>query len=124
MTLKNRQILFIAEYIKNQDGKAAAIKAGYKESGAASQASKLLAKDDIKTEIENRQKLLADENLVTKKEIVLDLLRIKDDAMMGKLHIKDGLKAIEIINKMLGYNEQDSIDTTNIQINYIKPEQI
>jgi len=42
---------FAEEYIKDLDGTAAAIRAGYKESGARYRASKLLAREDVQQAI-------------------------------------------------------------------------
>jgi phage terminase small subunit len=46
--LTNRQLMFVAEYLVDQNGKAAAVRAGYSEQTAASIASENLTKPNIR----------------------------------------------------------------------------
>ncbi len=69
--MNKRQQLFCEEYIKNPNATQAAIKAGYKEKYAHTNASKLLQNTTIKEYIEKRmeekdKKLIADQNEILK----------------------------------------------------------
>lgn len=54
MALTPKQSRFVAEYLKDHNGKQAAIRSGYSEKTAESQASRLLSNAKVKAELEKR----------------------------------------------------------------------
>ena len=71
MELTKKQIRFCEEYVKDYNGTKAAIRAGYKESNAASQASRLLSDSNVLNAIKEHQKevlQLEKKEIVTKQE--------------------------------------------------------
>lgn len=106
--LTQKQKLFCQYYIIDWNGSKAAIKAGYSEKTAKEIASENLTKPNIKEYIKGIQ-----ENLEEQAEIsrLRQLKLLIDIAYHNeKERTNDRLKAIEIINKMLGYNEPDKLD--------------
>lgn len=80
--INKKQMKFIDEYMKNGFNGADAYKRAYKScknnAAAKSNASRLLTNDNIKEEIERRQKELQKKSEVEIKEIIYDLKMIKD----------------------------------------------
>lgn len=58
--LSERERRFVAEYLVDLNGKAAAIRAGYGRAGAAVQAARLLTRDNVRAAIERRQQARVD----------------------------------------------------------------
>lgn len=73
--LTPKQQRFVQEYLIDLNGTQAAIRAGYSERTANEQASRLLAKINIKSALAERQKKIADKTELTA-QWVLDQLRI------------------------------------------------
>ena len=86
-TLPAKQKLFVAEYIVDWNGRAAAIRAGYSEKTAAQQAARLLTKVNIKTAIavaleERLERIKIDADWVLKRlteEVTADLSQIYNE---------------------------------------------
>jgi phage terminase small subunit len=113
-TLSKKHIAFIDEYFNLGFNGTQAYKKVYNnvaDTTAVANASKLLTNAKIKEEIEKRYKILSEKSIVTKEEIIKDLKEIKDKYKNGKIPAH-ALKSIEILNKMLGFNEPDKIDQT------------
>lgn len=70
LTPKKRR--FITEYLKDQNGTQAAIRAGYSKHTARTQASALLTKHDIKAEIEGKLK----KHEITADRVIAELSRL------------------------------------------------
>lgn len=121
MALTKKEIAFCEEYVKDYNGTQAAIRAGYKASNAASQASKLLKKADILELIKNNQKELVEKSCLTEEKIINRLESILERCMSAvpvtewsfeehdyvptgeyKFDSKGTLKAIELLGKHLG----------------------
>lgn len=66
----NRHKAFIREYLKDQNGKQAAIRAGYSKRSAEVQASQLLRNPKVKAVILEKMKSLEEKVLVTKEYVV------------------------------------------------------
>jgi len=104
MKLNNKQLAFVEEYLANGfNGTKAAIKAGYSQRTAYSIANELLKKPEIQEVIDEKKKELAARSTITKEELLADLKHIKD-LNKDNPRSANSLKAIEIINKMLGFN--------------------
>lgn len=108
MKLTPKQIRFIDEYMIDLNAKQAAIRAGYSEKTAYAIGPENLTKLVIKEEIDRRRKNTSDKLEITKESLILELLKLKDSAENNTVAIK----AIEVINKMLGYYETKKIDVT------------
>lgn len=110
MKLTPKQQLFVEEYLIDFNATQAAIRAGYSENTAYSQGPRLLENVEIQRGIEKGKQKLIKKLDIKKEDIIRDLIRIKED------NIEDfpphALKALEMLNKMLGFNEPDKIDHT------------
>lgn len=120
--MNKRQRLFCEEYIKNPNATQAAIKAGYKEKYAHTNASKLLQNTTIKEYIEKRmdekeKDLIADQNEILKYltsvmrgETQSEIVVIEGDYEGGSSarrmkkapDEKERLKAAELLGKRYG----------------------
>lgn len=112
-----RHSAFIDEYLSNGFNGTNAYKAVYQGIGDRSanvNASKLLSKPEILAEIDARLMATAKKSGITRQDLVDDLIRIKDANI--KTSPSFSLKAIELIAKILGYNEPDKLDITSKQI--------
>ncbi len=72
---------FIDELLVDENQTQAAIRAGYAKGGARQQASKLLTYTNIQEEIQKRRDKRAEEVGVTAKQVLKDLIEIKDRCM-------------------------------------------
>lgn len=116
--LHPKQKKFLQEYTKDYNAKAAGKRAGY--SDASSSAHQLLKTNKAQAYLKELQEEMQERTNITKDRILKKLIDMVDDEETSKTH---QLKAIEIINKMLGFNEPDKHDITHkgISINYIQP---
>ena len=105
--LTAKQQRFIEEYLVSFNATDAAIKAGYSEKTAYSIGNENLSKPEIKAEIERLQGETSKSIQVTKESLINDLLRIKDLCITNPRAVHNSTKAIEVLNKMLGFNEPD-----------------
>ena len=113
-TITPKQYDFVKRYVSNGfNAKQAAIDVGYSETFASTDVYALLTKPVIKQHVETAQAVARD-NYVKKigatQEFILNVLMriikdaVPDDANVSRPAAKDALKAVEIMNKMLGYN--------------------
>jgi len=115
--LTPKQLAFIREYIKDHNGSAAAVRAGYSEKTAKEQASQLLTKLNIKEAIEKAQAEAWDAAIMGRREALKELselarkdkfcLPIEPDSTKSVR-----IKAIEALGKMRGYNEPEKHEHT------------
>lgn len=127
MSLKKKQIRFCEEYIKDYNGTQAAIRAGYKESNAAAQASRLLKNPELIEEIKKKQKELLKASCLTEEKVINHLEEILDRCLSKNavtewdynehrmietgqwtFDSKGALKAIEMLGKHLGMFEKNN----------------
>jgi hypothetical protein len=133
---KNQTILtnlrhkaFADEYLSNGmiGGKAysSVYKSVKSEATADASASRLLSNDKIKAYIAEQQAQSAKTLRVSREEIIADLKQIKDSFKGADKYPPHAMKAIEILNKMLGYNEPDKteVEHKGIIFNIIKPDE-
>lgn len=67
---------FCTEYVKDTNGKQAAIRAGYAERSAEMQASRLLRNDKVKQRVAELREAYFDENIMTAQQVEYELTRI------------------------------------------------
>lgn len=79
-TLKPREFRFVGEYLVDENGRQAAIRAGYPPRSAATTACDLLKREDVQTAIAERRAFSAERDAlalgVNRDRIVLELARI------------------------------------------------
>lgn len=103
--MTNKQFKFVEYYLLDSNASEAYSKAypGTKRTSCAANGEKLLRNNEIIKLIEEGRGKLAEEMLITKKELIQDLIDIK------KLNKDDSpraaLRAIELMGKMLGFFE-------------------
>jgi len=115
MITNKRHIAFVDTYMKNGMNATAAYKTVYKAADGVCNVNgpRLLLNNLIATEIAKRQKINSKNSNKTKDDIISDLeLIIEEFKLTGKL-TTNTLKAIEILNKMKGWNEADRVDITS-----------
>ncbi len=94
--LNPKQRRFVAEYLKDQNGTQAAIRAGYSKKTAQEQSSELLSKPMIRAEVDMYLKKVTDKALVTT-EFVVSLL--KENALRSMQ--KQKVMEFDWVEKML-----------------------
>lgn len=125
--LKNkRHERFCQEYVVDYNGTQAAIRAGYKEKSARSQASELLTNPNILSRVRDLQREQVERLAVTQDYVVLQLLEtyqkclevtpvLKFDPDLGEMvetgkyqfDSRGALRALELLGKHLGmYNDK------------------
>ena len=126
--LTDKQRLFCEKYILFSNATKAAKEAGYSEESARQIGSENLSKPYIKDYIEEKQKKIEELAEISR---LMQIKKLIDIAYHDKKETTSNkLKAIEIINKMLGYNEAEKLNLSgNLQQNIInlgegvKPEE-
>jgi len=74
--LTEKQQAFVREYLLDFNGRQAAIRAGYAEKAAASQASSLLSKPNISYNLQVAKAATSDRYAVTKENVIRELARL------------------------------------------------
>ena len=109
----DRQIQFAQEYVVDFNGKQAAIRAGYSEKTAESQASRLLRNVKVRSEIERlledpvgkrnetRERILAELEGMAYGDGAIEVRRDREDEILD-VSRRDKLRAIELLGKMHG----------------------
>ncbi len=80
----NKRKAFVREYLKDQNGKQAAIRAGYSKKTAEVQASQLLSNLKVKTAVEEKMKALEAKVLVTKEYVVKSFKAVAERCMQAE----------------------------------------
>jgi len=115
-----RHIQFIEHYMSNGMNGTQAYLSTYKTASddtARANATKLLANAHIKARIEELQGETSKSLQITKESLINDLIRIKELCMTDPRAVHNSTKAIEVINKMLGFNEPDKVESKITNIN-------
>ncbi len=106
---------FIEHYMINgMNGTQAYLSTYPKASARTAQENsfKLLNNTDIKLEVERLQAETSQKIQVTKEMLINDLLKIKDLCISDQKYINNSIKAIDTINKMLGFNAAEKQEVT------------
>lgn len=124
-----RHLSFCEEYLRNGLNATQAYIKTYPDSSydaAKSSAALLLTNPNIRKYIADKREESSKSLKISKEMLIQDLLDIKNANLGGKSSL--AIRAIEVINRMQGYNEPEKSDiTTNgdsineININIIKP---
>jgi phage terminase small subunit len=111
-SVKDKHILFVQEYLSNGFIGSQAYKKVYNVSDRVAEASapRLLRNVSVRKMIEEEQKKNEQMFQIKKEDLIKDLIKIKND------NIDDAppfsIKAIEVINKMMGYNATEKSEIT------------
>ena len=110
MSLTDKRRAFVREYLIDFNGTQAAIRAGYSKNSARQQAEQILRLEYIQEEITKGKKRLEEKATLSKLDILGKLEDIMNDVNLARTNTGNKIKAIEVYNKMLGYNEPDKVD--------------
>ena len=104
--MTDKQKRFCDEYLIDLNATQAAIRAGYSSKTAYSIGNENLKKPELQKYIEERKKDVQN-NTELKKSDIIDALKSIGFAEIDKKTIrpKDAIRALEVISKMLGYDE-------------------
>lgn len=121
--LNVRQEKFVELYSITANATQSAIEAGYAESSAPVMGFKLLQMPQVQAAIKRNQIKFRQETKLTREDLINDLIYFLEQAKGEDGSPSDGMKAIEILNKMLGFNSPDKLDVTSrsLSINYVVP---
>jgi len=113
--MNQKHLLFIENYLIDGNGTQAYLKAypNVTYETAYVNASKLLRKPKVKEAIEAGKKEFRDKMLITKEDLIKDLIDIKNAQKTD--NAQAAIKAIEVISKMLGLNEPERIEHSGNQ---------
>lgn len=100
--LTDKQNIFVAEYLKDRDGTAAAIRAGYAKSSAGARASELLALPAVRTLVNKHTENIRRRSEVTAEFVIEELAKVasQDDVAQSTK-----VRALELLAKHLGMLE-------------------
>lgn len=85
-----RQLLFIAEYVVDRNGKQAAIRAGYSPRTAESQASRLLRIGKVRAEIDRRIAKIEDKLELSAERVLSELGKMGFANMLDYVQVQGG----------------------------------
>lgn len=124
MALTDKQQAFVREYLIDFNGTQAAIRAGYSEKTAKSQASQLLTNEDVSEALKKGVEDLDNKADLTKLNLLERLQSIMELTGYSEEHCQKAIKAIEVYAKMCGMNEPEKVEHSGdgIIINYNKPK--
>lgn len=124
MSLNEKQLRFCEEYIVDFNATQAAIRAGYSDKSAYSQAHDLLKKHEVQERIAELKKNLAKNTEITFDWKVNKLNEILQRAMNNiydkhgnerPTDIKAAISAINELNKMQGHHSEEKLRITSIK---------
>ena len=101
MELTPKQQAFVNEYLKDRNGKQAAIRAGYSPKTANEQASRLLTNVNVADAVKSKSKKIADKAEITA-EWVLKELKKQYQSASDSDEKQYALKALELMGKHTG----------------------
>jgi phage terminase small subunit len=110
--MNGRHKAFCDEYLSNGLNGTQAYKKVYKvnDKVAEASASRLLLNVKVKEYIQEQQEITSQRLQITKEDLIKDLIDIKDNNKEDAPPF--AIKAIEVINKMLGYNATEKSEVT------------
>ncbi|RLI35947.1 hypothetical protein DRO66_06555 [Candidatus Bathyarchaeota archaeon] len=111
--MTDKQKRFCEEYVLDWNATRAAIAAGYSEKTAYSIGNENLSKPEIATYIENIQKDFSKLAGLSKLGVLEELKKVILETNTEKVSTRDKLKALEVVNKMLGFNEAEKQTITS-----------
>ena len=105
--LTDRQMRFVSEYMKDFNGKQAAIRAGYASRSAEMQASRLLSIDKVKKVLSERQDALRKKDETVSERIRRRLWEESEDYSEFSSH-SARIRALEVLCRIHGEFEADN----------------
>ena len=111
--ITDQQKQFCHTYIVEWNAAHAAREAGYSENSAKEQGYRLLTYDHIQAYIKEIQEDLQKLAGISRLSVIAKLQEIVDSKKKEEVAIRDKIKALEVINKMLGFNEPEKTDLTS-----------
>jgi phage terminase small subunit len=112
--LTEKQKAFCLEYVKDYNGKQAAIRAGYSSKTASVMASKLLTKGKVRDEVNHLQDELIEDASITKEYIIQQLKDVVRRATKSN-RLADKNRALELLGKHIGAWEADNLQKAPVQ---------
>lgn len=109
--LTPKQRIFCEEYVIDWNATRAAIAAGYSENSAYAIGSENLKKLELQQYIEHIQKDISKLAGISALKNIMELQKI---AFNPSGREPDRMKAMEILNKMLGYDSPDKLDISTL----------
>ena len=106
--------MFCECYVLDWNATQAAIEAGYSSDTARQQGSRLLSKVYIQEYIKHIQKDLQKLAGISKLKVLCELMNVIDSSEEAT---RDKLKALEVVNKMLGFNDPEKQEVKTIDNN-------
>lgn len=100
--LNAKQEAFVYEYMKDFNGKQAAIRAGYSHRSAESTSSTLLSYPKVKAAVAKFSEAVAEKSKVSVQTIIDGLAEIAFPQAPAVVFPRDRLKAMELLGKHLG----------------------
>ena len=115
--ITTRQKSFADEYLKDYNGKQAAIRAGYSEKTAENQASRMLRLVKVAEYLGKRQIEKEKKIGITIEAIIDELKEVGFGIVDGdKLKMNDKIKALELLGKHLGMFSESKDKETEVNI--------
>ena len=96
---------FCREYVIDYNGTKAAIRAGYKETNAANQATRMLKKAEVSARVRELQQEVAQRLMLSQDYVVIQLVNTYNECKDTD-DSKNALKALELLGKHLGMFEK------------------
>jgi phage terminase small subunit len=124
MALNDKQRKFAYEYVIDFNATDAAKRAGYSVQTAYSQGQRLLKHVEVADLIDKLKNKALSNASKTREDVVKHLEDIVDLYMTTGKFAANAIRALEILNKMHGWNEPDKQEITHkgLTINYVKPK--
>lgn len=117
VSFTKKQKCFADEYLKDYNGKQAAIRAGYSEKTAENQASRMLRLVKVAEYLGKRQIEKEKKIGITIEAIIDELKEIGFGIVDGdKLKMNDKIKALELLGKHLGMFSESKDKETEVNI--------
>ena len=115
--ITKKQKSFADEYLKDYNGKQAAIRAGYSEKSAETQASRMLSYAKVAEYLGKRQIEKEKKIGITIEAIIEELREVGFGVVDGeKLKMNDKIKALELLGKHLGMFSENKDKETEVNI--------
>lgn len=125
--LTPKKLKFVDEYMIDFNATGAAERSGYSKKTAYSQGQRLLKDVEIAALIKKKKEELANSAKLSRDEIAENLAKVIKKFLLDGYNTSQALRAIEIYNKMHGYNAPDKVEHSSnpnapFVINIIKPK--
>lgn len=100
--LTDKQQIFVAEYLKDRNGPAAAVRAGYSKTSASVQASTMLALPEVRELVNKHTENIRRRSEVTAEFVIEELAKVASQEDVAQ---STKVRALELLAKHLGMLE-------------------